>query len=169
MNRGQTMESLPATQHEHHERLLPHVDALPRLGEMVAEGSTEAYRDRFEEEYTFIVEQLVPHFERIEETIYPELERLMQNRHSMGPMRHEHQEVHRLIGSLGRYRGDVAAGRLAAAEATSLRRTLYRLYAILKVHLAEEEHYLTVLERNLSPEEQSALAKAMDHAMAHPM
>ncbi len=167
--RGHVMLSLPATQHEHHAVIMPHVDALPTLAEMVAEGSTAAYRDRFEAEYQFIVGQLLPHVEKIEEAIYPELERLMQNRHSMAPMRHEHEQVHRLVGSLGRYRTDVAKGRLGSAEATGLRRALFRLYAIIKVHLAEEEHYLTVLERNLSPEERSALAHAMDHAMSEPI
>ena len=163
------MLSLPATEHEHHARIMPHLDALPTLADAIAEGSTDAYRAQFEDEYHFITEQLVPHVERIEETIYPQLERLMQNRHSMVPMRHEHQQLHRLIGALGKYRADVLGGNLGSAEVTGLRRTFYRLYAILKVHLAEEEHYISVLERNLSAEERSALAAAMDHAMAQPV
>ncbi len=163
------MLSLPATEHEHHERIMPHLDAMPALADMVAEGSTEAYQRQFEDEYQFIAGQLVPHVEQIEATLYPQLERLMQNRHSMVPMRHEHQQIHRLIGSLGKYRTDVLDGRLGAAEATGLRRAIYRLYAILKVHLAEEEHYLSVLERNLTPEERSELAQAMDHATAQPI
>ncbi len=163
------MLSLPATEHEHHALIMPHVDRLPAIAEMVTEGAPEAYRAAFEEEYRFIVGQLLPHLEKIEETLYPELERLMQNRHSMVPMRHEHQQVHRLVGSLGKYRTDLAAGRLGAAEAIGLRRVLFRLYAILKVHFAEEEHHLNVLEGNLSREERSALAHEMDHAMAEPL
>ncbi len=163
------MLSLPETEHQHHDLMLPHIDALAALAERVAEGSTDAYKAQFEVEYEFVVNQLAPHVERIEETIYPELERLMQNRHSMAPMRQEHRQIHRLIGSLGVHRDPVASGRLSAADATSLRRILYRLYAILKVHLAEEEHYITLLEGNLSPEERSALARAMEHAMAQPL
>ena len=41
---------------------------------------------------------------------------------------------------------------------------LYRLYAMLKVHLAEEELYLGVLDRNLSAEEKDALAQGIEHA-----
>lgn len=163
------MLSLQETEHLHHDLMLPHIDALASLAEKVAEGSTEAYAAQFEAEYEFVVNQLVPHVERTEEAIYPELERLMQNRHSMAPMRHEHRQIHRLIGSLGVHREPVASGRLTAADATSLRRILYRLYAILKVHVAEEEHYITLLEGNLSPEERAALARAMDHAMAQPL
>ena len=47
-----------------------------------------------------------------------------------------------------------------------LRRVLYRMYALLKVHLAEEDAYLGVLEHNLSPEEEDELARSMAHAMA---
>ena len=41
----------------------------------------------FEEEYAFIVGQLVPHIEAIEATLYGRLEQLMGGRHSMAPMR----------------------------------------------------------------------------------
>jgi hypothetical protein len=40
---------------------------------------------------------------------------------------------------------------------------------MLKVHLAEEEEYLRVLARNLSPEEQAELVKGLDHARAEPV
>jgi hypothetical protein len=48
----------------------------------------------------------------------------------------------------------------------ALRRALYRLHSLLKVHLAEEELYLEVLERRLSDEEKDVLARSLDHAMA---
>jgi hypothetical protein len=47
-----------------------------------------------------------------------------------------------------------------------LRRVLYRMFAILKIHLAEEEAYLGILDHNLTDEEQQALAQAMEHARA---
>src|SRR3990172_7670376 len=50
-----------------------------------------------------------------------------------------------------------------------MRRVLYRLYAMLKVHLAEEALYLGVLERNLSAEEKDTLAQGIDHAGARPL
>lgn len=163
------MRSLPETSQHHHELLIPHVDALPGLAEVVDTVRPEAFATRFETEVRFLVEQMLPHIDAVETGLYPELERLMQNRHSMLPMRHEHRELRRLIGSLRTYLPDVAAGPLDAARAIGLRRTLYRLHAILKVHLAEEEHYLAVLEHNLSPEERDALARSLDHAMAEPI
>ena len=54
-------------------------------------------------------------------------------------------------------------------SAIGLRRVLYRLYSLLKVHLAEEEMYLRVIERELSAAEKDALARGMDHAAAEPI
>ena len=45
---------------------------------------------------TFLTGPLLPHVEAAEQTLYPELERMYQNRHSMAPMRREHDEVRRL-------------------------------------------------------------------------
>ncbi len=163
------MLSLPQTAHTHDEAILAHADRLPALADLVVEGPTDAFLARFEEEYTFITGQLVPHVQAVERALYPELERLMECCHSMTAMRREHEELSRLIGSLGRYRADLLAGRLGAAEQTGLRRALYRLHAILKVHLAEEELYVRVLDHNLPSETKDALAQAMTHAMAEPL
>jgi hypothetical protein len=51
----------------------------------------------------------------------------------------------------------------------ALRRALYRLHSILKVHLAEEELYLGVLDQNLTDEEKDLLARGIDHAMTEPL
>ncbi len=163
------MLSLPQTAHTHDRAILAHADRLPTLADMVVEGPSEEFRARFEEEYAFITGQLVPHVQAVERALYPELERLMECCHSMTAMRREHEELSRLIGSLGRYRSDLRDGRLGQAEQTGLRRTLYRLHSILKVHLAEEALYVGVLDHNLPPETKDALAQAMSHQMAEPL
>jgi len=108
----------------------------------------------------------VPHMEAIEATLYDRLEELMDGRHSMAPMRQEHEAMGRLVAELGRYREHAEGCRWSAVEGMALRRALYRLHSILKVHLAEEDAYLGVLEHNLSPEEEDELARSMAHAMA---
>jgi len=40
---------------------------------------------------------------------------------------------------------------------------LYRLYGLLKVHLAEELLYADIVEHGKSPEAEGALAAAMEH------
>ena len=161
--------SLSLVSHEHHDRIMPHVDALPILAKMIDGPDREAFAARFEQECSFIAGQLVPHIEAIEATLYGELERLMDGRHSMLLMREEHEQLHRLFASLCRHRAQIAAGSFDDAEAVGLRRVLYRLYTLLKVHLAEEELYLGVLERDLSEADKVALARGIDHAQAEPI
>jgi len=163
------MLSLRSTSQDHHARLVPHVDRLLVLAEMIGRVDCSAIHDVFEEEYGFVVGQLVPHIEAIEKALYPQLERLMDQRHSMAPMRQEHVVMRELIEELGRYRGHVAGCSWDTVEGLALRRALYRLHSILKVHLAEEELYLSVLDHNLTDAEKDGLARGLDHAMAEPL
>lgn len=148
---------------------MAHVDALPILAELIDRVDAQEFAARFEPECEFIVGQLMPHIDAIEQTLYGEMERLMDGRHSMQPMRDEHDQLRRLFASLCRYRATAAAGALDQASAIGLRRVLYRLYTLMKVHLAEEELYLSVIERDLSAEEKDVLARGIDHASAEPI
>jgi hypothetical protein len=169
MTPDEPMLSLRTTSEDHHARLLPHVDRLVVLADMIGHVECASIHARFEEEYAFIVGQLVPHMEAIERTLYDQLERLMGGRHSMAPMRQEHEAMTHLVEELGRYRRHAEGCRWSAVEGLALRRALYRLHSILKVHLAEEELYLGVLDRNLSDREKEVLARGIDHAMTEPL
>ena len=96
------MRSLPKTSHEHHDKIEPHVDRLPELAEMIGRVPPEEFAASFETECGFIVGQLMPHMEAIETTLYGRLEELMGARHSMAPMRHEHEQLRGLFDSLCR-------------------------------------------------------------------
>lgn len=163
------MRSLPDTSHEHHEKIEPHVDRLPELAEMIGHVSPDVFSATFQEECSFIAGRLVPHMEAIETTLYGRLEQVMDKRHSMAPMRREHERLRGLFASLCQYSELVAEGTMSEGDEIGLRRVLYRLYAMLKVHLAEEELYLGVLDRNLSAEEKDTLARGIDHAVAEPL
>jgi hemerythrin-like domain-containing protein len=161
------MSSLPHAGHEHHERIREHVDRLPALIDMLEERPVPAeFAARFAKEYEFITGTLWPHVETVESNLYPQLERLMQNRHSMAPMRREHQELGRLIKAMGGYQERVAAGHLNPTDALALRRLLIQFYALVKTHIAEESEYLRVLQGNLSEEEQEAIVSGLAHVAA---
>jgi hypothetical protein len=163
------LRSLPATSQQHNERIMAHVDALPELAAMIDRAASPAFAERFRGECDFISHQLIPHIAAVEETIYSRLDQLMERRHSMLPMREEHARLHRLFDSLCAYRATIDAGTFDRSDAVGLRRVLYRLYSLLKVHMAEEEMYLAVLERDLSDEEKDLLARGIDHAAAAPV
>jgi hypothetical protein len=163
---GDELVSLRTTSEEHHARLLPHVDRLLTLAEMVGHVECSAMHALFEEEYRFVVGQLVPHMETIERALYGRIEEVLDGRHSMAPMREEHRSLRKLVEELGRYRAHADDCTWSAVEGMALRRALYRLHALLKVHLAEEELYLEVLDRSLSDAEKDRLGRSLEHAMA---
>ena len=158
--------SLRVTSEEHHSLLVPHVDRLLTLAEMVGHVECSSLHALFDEEYRFIVGQLVPHMETIERTLYGRIEAELAGHHSLAPMREEHRTINRLVEELGRYRAHADGCTWSAVEGMALRRALYRLHSLLKVHLAEEALYLEVLERRLSDAETDTLARSLDHAMA---
>ncbi|MGD8485832.1 MAG: hemerythrin domain-containing protein [Chloroflexota bacterium] len=151
--------------HEHHERIREHVDRLPALADMLEERPVPPeFSERFAKEYDFMTGTLWPHVQVVEQNVYPELERLQQNRHSMAHLRREHVELGELIESMGGYMDRVEANALNPTDALGLRRLIIRFYATVKTHVAEEEEYLRVLQANLSEGEQESVEHGLEHA-----
>ncbi|MFN8622174.1 MAG: hemerythrin domain-containing protein [Chloroflexota bacterium] len=156
---------LPALAHEHHERLMHQIDRMPALGDSVGVAAPADLARAVDELTAFLEGTLVPHIAAAERTLYPELERLLQNQHSMKPMRREHDEVRRLIAELAAVRPGLEVRQPSIRTIVAVRRAVFGLYALLKVHLAEEELYLTLVEHGVSDEAAATLATAMDHPM----
>ncbi len=155
--------SLETMGHVHSAHLLQQIDRLPETGDMVATASPAELRARLDETHAFLTEVLVPHLDAAERTLYPELERMFQNVHSMAPLRREHAVIRTSTAELARIREHLGEGRISIGSSIALRRMIFRLYALLKVHLAEEQVYLDILNRREAPEMAEALAAAMAH------
>jgi hypothetical protein len=112
---------------------------------------------------TFLTATLIPHVDAAERALYPELERMLQNRHSMAPMKREHVEIRRLAAEFARLAGQIEAARLSIGTRLAIRRVLFQLYALLKIHLAEEEAYLRIVEHGVSEDVAEVLAAGLDH------
>jgi hypothetical protein len=149
---------------EHQARLLPHVDKLAVAGELIGSGHDAELRERLVELRGFLTGLFMPHLEAAERALFPELERLMQNRHSMTPMRREHDQIRALVADIEGRCASLGAGPLSTGAAVALRRSLYRLHGLLKVHLAEEQLYADLVENGLTADEEATLAEALDHA-----
>lgn len=161
-------QTLPYVAHEHHERLLHHVQELPGIADMLLGPNTTEVRPTLAASSSFLTETLLPHIDAAERALYPELERLFQNRHSMGPMRREHGEIRRLVGDLARLTDELEPGPVAIGKALALRRVLFHLYSLLRIHLAEEEAYLHIVEHGVTADVADVLAAAMDHPGIRP-
>ena len=156
--------SLPHVAHEHREHLLHQIDRMPQTGDMVGTASPAELGLRIDETYVFLTEVLIPHMAAAERALYPELERMLQSVHSMAPLRREHDEVRRSTAELARIREHLGDQQISIGQSIALRRVIFRLYALLKVHLAEEQVYLDILDRR----ERVGHLRELAAAMAHP-
>lgn len=161
-------QTLPQVTNEHHERLLLHVNQMPEIADRLLDGNAEKGRRGVDEISTFLTGTLLPHIDAAERTLYPELERMFQNRHSMAPMRREHDEIRRLVTDLAVLAGQADATGLPIGKTLALRRVMYQLYALLKIHLAEEDAYLRIVDHGVSADAGEILAAAMDHPGIRP-
>jgi Hemerythrin HHE cation binding domain len=159
-------QSLPQVAHEHHERILAHVDRMPEMADALLTASADDVRTSVVATAEFLNGTLLPHMEAAERSIYPELERMFQNRHSMRPMRNEHDEIRRLVGEYGKLSADLREGRVTLGRSLALRRVIFGLYALLKVHLAEEDAYLRIVERGGGSDLSEVIAAALEHPVA---
>ncbi len=159
-------QSLPQVAHEHHERILAHVDRMPEIADGLLTSHVDEARAQVVDLNTFLTGTLLPHIDAAERSLYPELERMFQNRHSMKPMRNEHDEIRRLVADFGKLSAEVRDGRLTLARSLALRRVAFQLYALLKVHLAEEDAYLRILSRGADHEMDEVIAAALEHPVA---
>jgi len=97
------------------------------------------------------------------QTVPEELERLLQNRHSMTPMRREHTEIRRLVAEYLRLKQVTRDAKHSLGKAVALRRVVFQLYTLLKIHIGEEELYIHIIDREAAAEAAEAMAAALEH------
>lgn len=156
--------TLDETTHEHHDRLAPGVRELLDIAEQVGATPCDELRPRVVAARGFLEETLIPHMEQAESALYPTLEQLLGDPRAMAPMRREHVEIRGLVQALGTLCDHRAATPYTPGDAMKLRRILFRLYGLLRVHLFEEQEYVTLLRGNITQTEASALARNLEHA-----
>jgi hypothetical protein len=160
-------QTLPQVAHEHHQRLLLQVDRMPGIADLFLTAKAEEVRRSAGELSAFLTGTLLPHMEAAERTLYPELERMFQNRHSMAPMRREHDEIRRLSNDFAGLAKQLDDNHITIGRTLAMRRVAFQLYALLKIHLAEEEAYLRIVERGVDTDIADILAVALDHPGIH--
>jgi len=152
---------------DEHKELYPHVETLRMAADAVNESLSSLAQTRIEEAYHFLTHQLIPHAEAEDKALYPMVQKAMGSPQATATMSRDHVEVGRLTEELGRLRVHKTQLWVTFDQAMSLRRVLYGLYALVKLHFAkEEEIYLPLLDAKLTPEEAKAMFENME-ATAH--
>lgn len=151
---------------DEHKELWPHVEVLRATADAVGEAPLEALQRGVDEAYDFLAHHLIPHAQAEERALYPVVQKVMGAPEATATMSRDHVEVGRLTEELGGLRAQLSSAvSITTAQSKTLRRVLYGLYALVKVHFAkEEEVYLPLLDARLSPAEAEKMFAAMEAA-----
>ncbi len=96
---------------------------------------------------TFLDEQLLPHELAEDRELYPAVALVLGGQDPTAPMSRMHIEIAHLIGLYGRLIDDVPATGPDDDDAREVRRVLYSLDAVLRLHMAQEEQeYLSLAD-----------------------
>ncbi len=149
---------------DEHQELLPRVESLRVAAGAVDGLPVQALREHVDAAYEFLARHLIPHARAEEAALYPAVAAAMGALEATATMSRDHVEVVRLVEELGARR---RLGAEPGADALrDLRRVLYGLYALVKVHFAKEEVYAPLLDARLSPEAAYDMFERMESAMA---
>ena len=130
---------------EHHE-LMPLVDRIRGLADRLDELSSRDLRRELRSLQQELTERLLPHEKAEGEEVYPLVGRLLGGAGATGTMSRTHVEIDRLVSTLGRITGGLSAEGATTDDLRELRRVLYGLHAILRLHFTqEEESYFSIL------------------------
>lgn len=159
------IEPLTAPLRAEHRELLSHIDALRTTAAAVGATTPADLRTRVDASHSLLAEHLLKHASAEDAALYPVVNRLLGNVPVTATMSRDHVEVAALTAELGGLRERLATEPPGDELAEQLRRVLYGLYALVKLHFPkEEEIYLPLLDARLSSEEAAAMFDALDSA-----
>ena len=159
------MASLTQPLRDEHKELLPQIELLRTAADSVGDAPIALLQQHLDASYDFLTHHLIPHAQAEDRALYPVVGKIMGAPEATATMSRDHVEVGRLTEELAALRGHLAGTTLGADQAKALRRVLYGLYALVKLHFAkEEEVYLPILEARLTPHEADTMFAAMEAA-----
>jgi heavy metal translocating P-type ATPase len=97
--------------------------------------------DRLRSIHRRLTEEVLPHEEHEEKRVYPALA-TSGSREATAVLGRVHAEISRLVERIGAHLGQVSDGRLRGDQVPDLLATLYGLYAVLRLHISQEEEEL---------------------------
>jgi len=150
--RGRTIQAseaeiaLSARFRQEHGTLLAWLDRLRTLADQLeALDAGDAYR-RLHEVRAFLVSDLLPHEREEESTMYPAVARVIGGEDPLAALSRAHSEIVHLVHVLDGIVVDLPPSGPTLEDMPDLRRLLYGLHAVLRLHFAQEEEAYLPLE-----------------------
>jgi hypothetical protein len=133
---------------QEHEELRPQLASIRSVADQLEGGIDEPRRVALHDTLTFLETRLLPHELAEDRELYPEVANLLGGEETTATMSRAHVEIAALVAEFRRLvealDTDPARG---ASLSAPLRRVLYGLDAVLRLHFAQEdEHYLVLLD-----------------------
>ncbi len=148
---------------DEHKELLPHIEELRVVADSVGETSTKDLQESVGKAHDFLTHHLIPHAEAEDHALYPMVERVQGASKATQTMSRDHVEVGKLTKELGTLKEQLATALPGDWVFKELRRVLYGLYSVVKLHFAkEEEIYLPLLDKGLTPSEARRMFEVME-------
>lgn len=146
---------------------MPHVDDLRAVADSVGVVPLPELGNRLRWASDFLASHLIPHALAEDEVLYPAVAAFVGTPVATATMSRDHEAVLALTNELAALRRLAEGDELRAQTAMGLRRVLYGLHALIKVHFAkEEEILLPVLDEKLTPASARDLFAAMERSAA---
>jgi hemerythrin-like domain-containing protein len=138
---------LSAHLREEHEDLMPKLDSIRDAADLFdTNGSSESLR-LLTQVRSLLVDEILPHEAEDERVIYPQVSAVLPGDDPMALMSRTHREIFHLVDVFERQLAEIPEDGPDPADLADLRRTLYSLHAILRLHFdQEEELYFTLQE-----------------------
>ncbi len=159
-------EALGQQYRDEHRLLLPEVDRLRQVADRLEDLSPAAARRELQGVRTFLEEKLVPHEQQEDASVYPLVAQRIGGHDPTAAMSRAHLEIAHLVRLYGRLLDELPdrfsaregpVSSLSPDDLRDLRRVLYGLHAILRLHFAqEEEQYLPLLDGDAGREQRRA-------------
>jgi iron-sulfur cluster repair protein YtfE (RIC family) len=147
-----------------HRELAPEIDELAHTASWISTAPPPVVREKLQDAVEFLRYRLMPHASAEEAWLYPAVEGAMRAPGATETMRRDHDEVLRRLEALEQLRDEIDDAP-TEAQRDQLAAALHGLHAIVSLHFAkEEELYLPILDRSLTPEDAELLFERMEAA-----
>jgi heavy metal translocating P-type ATPase len=135
-----------------HKEMLPGVKRIRHVADQLETMPPETARGELDWLYSFLTDDLLPHDDAEDASVYPVVARLIGGEDPTATMSRAHMEIAHLVRVFGRTLEDLPPEGPAHEDLRELRGILYGLYAILRLHFAqEEESYLALIDEGWTP------------------